>query len=66
LHIDDQLEPGRLHDRQSRRFFALEDAPGIDANLTIPIRIARSVAHQNAGFGKLAANSDRGQHMARR
>src|SRR5262245_63481695 len=64
-HIDDQLEPGRLHDRQIRRFLALEDAPGIDADLTIPVCIARSVAHQNAGFGKLPASSDCGQHMAR-
>ena len=35
LDIDDQLELGRLHDRQVRRLRALEDAAGIDADVTI-------------------------------
>ena len=38
LEVDDQLELGRLHDRQVRRLRALEDAAGIDADLTIRIR----------------------------
>ena len=32
--VDDQLELGRLHDRQIRRLRALEDAAGIDSDLT--------------------------------
>ena len=32
--VDDQLELGRLHDRQVRRLGTLEDAAGIDADLT--------------------------------
>ena len=38
LGVDDQLELGRLYDRQVRRLRALEDAAGIDADLTIRIR----------------------------
>ena len=37
LEVDDQLELGRLHDRQVRRLRALEDAAGINAYLTIRI-----------------------------
>ena len=33
LGVDDQLELGRLHDRQVRGFGALEDATGINASL---------------------------------
>ena len=40
-----------LHDRQVRRLLALEDTAGIDADLTIRVRNAGSVAHQPAGFG---------------
>src|SRR5262249_6508581 len=38
LIVDDQLELGRLHDRQVPRLSALEDATGIDAHLTRGIR----------------------------
>src|SRR5947209_10242372 len=38
LCVDDQLELRRLHDGQVRRLGALEDATGIDADLTIRIR----------------------------
>src|SRR5262245_10268367 len=38
LFVDDQLDLGRLHDRQVRRLSALEDATGIDAHLTRGIR----------------------------
>jgi hypothetical protein len=34
LQVDDELEPGRLLDRQVRGLGALEDAAGIDADLT--------------------------------
>ena len=54
LEIDDQLELGRLHDRQVGRLLALEDAADIDADLTIRIRDVGSVAHQSAGFGEFA------------
>src|SRR5712672_3610059 len=51
--VDDQLELGRLHDRQIRRLRALEDAAGIDSDMTKRIRNGGSVAHQPADFGKL-------------
>ena len=38
LHVDDELELGRLDDRQVRRLRTLEDATGVDADLTISIR----------------------------
>jgi hypothetical protein len=44
--IDDQLELTRLHDRQVSGVGALEDATGIDADLTIRIRNVGSIAHQ--------------------
>ena len=37
LEVDDQLELGRLHDRQVGRLLALENAAGIDAGLAICI-----------------------------
>ena len=39
---------------RSAGFVALENAAGIDADLTIRIRKAGAVAHQPAGFGELA------------
>src|SRR6516165_5250745 len=41
LGIDDQVELARLHDRQIRRLRALEDAAGIDSDLTKRIRNTR-------------------------
>ena len=44
---------GLLH-RQVGRPLALENPPGIDANLAIGVRYAGSVAHQAAGHDPLA------------
>jgi hypothetical protein len=57
----------RLHRRrQPGRFFAVENATGIEADLTIHVREIGSVAHQSAGFGKRAIEINRGQSVARR
>ena len=56
----------RLHDRQVRGLGALEDAAGIDADLTIRIRNVGSVAHQPADFGIFARRICRGDRVARR
>src|SRR5215471_8337841 len=64
--VDHQLELARLLDRQIRWLGALEDATGIDAELTIRVREAGSVAHQPAGFWKVALWIDRGDRVARR
>ena len=50
--VDDKLELARLHDREIRRLRALEDAGGVDADLTVRIHNVASVAHQPADFGK--------------
>src|SRR5258708_11539534 len=49
LQVDDELELGGLHDRQVRGLGALEDAAGIEADLTPRVREVGSVAHQPAG-----------------
>src|SRR6266700_5335112 len=66
LDVDDQLELGRLHDRQVRRLRTLEDATGIGAKLTPRIRDVASVAHQPAGFDIVTVRKYRGDLMERR
>ena len=66
LQVDDELELGRQLDRHFGWLLALEDAAGIDAGLAKLVRKVRSVAHQPAGFGKLAPMVQRGKRMARR
>ena len=51
FEVDDQLEFGRLHDRQVGGLGAFENAAGIDADLTVGIGNAGSIAHQAAGCG---------------
>ena len=64
LEIDDQLELGRLHNRQVAGLFALEDAADIDAGLPIKIGKVGAIVHQRAGHGRLARSRHRGQRMA--
>ena len=54
LEVDDQLEFGRLLDRQVGRLLALENAAGVDASLLVRIRDVGPVAHQSADFGEFA------------
>ena len=64
VQIDHELEFGRLHDRQVGGFGALENPAGVDADLTIGVGKAGSVAHQTAGCGKVAPFIDRRHRMA--
>src|SRR5207253_768046 len=64
LEIDDQPELARLHDRQVGGLLALEDAPGIDADLMERVHNVASVAHQSADFGKFTQRKCRGKRMA--
>src|SRR5215469_8208424 len=64
LGVDDQLELGRLYDRQVRGFGALEDATGINADLTIHIHNVASVGHQPAGLDKFTVPIYRGEPVA--
>ena len=50
LAIDDQLQLGRLQDRQVRRLGTLQDTARVHAHLTIGISHARSVTHQPTDF----------------
>jgi len=64
--INDQLELRRLHDWQVRGLRPFEDATGVDSRLTPRIRNVGSVAHQPAGFDKLALRKCRGELVERR
>src|SRR5262249_33045196 len=52
-NVDDEFEPGRLHDRQIRRLRALENAAGVDTHVAISIPQTCAVAHQSADFGMM-------------
>jgi hypothetical protein len=45
LGVDDEFEPGCLHDRQVGRGAALKKAAGVEADLTIGIRKIASKTH---------------------
>src|SRR5262249_3155726 len=66
LGVDDQLELGRLHDRQVRRLRALQDAAGIDADLTQRSCEVAAVAYQPAGFGIFTQRVYRRDRIMRR
>src|SRR5262249_17719241 len=59
FQIDDELELGRLHDWQVGRLLALEDARGIEIDLTVGVGYARSIAHQTTGLDEFAQFVDR-------
>ena len=66
LEVDHQLELASAAAPAGRRLLALENAAGIDADLTIRDRKGCSVAHQAAGHGVLAHRIDCRQRVARR
>src|SRR5271165_3289081 len=66
LQIDDQLEGGRLLDRQIGGLGALENLSGINAELAIYIGEARPIADQAAGHDGLTPCIDRRDRIARR
>ena len=54
VEIDDQLECGRLLDRQIGRLGALEDLPGVGADLAVNACDTGPVADQPAGGNEAA------------
>ena len=66
MKVDDELEFGRLQHWQVGGLYALEDAAGIDADLTKRVREVGSVAHQPAGCDKIAIPINRRNPVARR
>ena len=61
LEIDDELEPGRLVDRQIGGLLALEHARGVDADLAEGGRNVRAIADQPAGLDIFALGVARRQ-----
>src|SRR5437763_13399951 len=61
LEVDDQLEPGRLIDRQVGRLLAFENPRGIHADPAISIHQAVPVAHEATSPGHLTIDID-GRH----
>jgi hypothetical protein len=64
--INNQLELCRPLNRKFGRLLAFEDAAGIYPDLLVHIRKARPIAHEAAGFGKLAHVIDCWNRMSRR
>src|SRR5207302_3934085 len=58
LEVDDELEPGRLYNRQVGRLLTLEDAASVDASLVVCIGHTGTVAHQTTRHGALATFVD--------
>src|SRR5262245_8769915 len=54
LHIDDELELGRLQDRQIGGLRTLQDLTGVGTDLVIHVHAIAIVGHQSAGFDSLA------------
>src|SRR5439155_6730386 len=63
--VDDELKPGRLHDRKVGWLFALEDTAGVNAGLMKRVGDAGSVAHQTTCHGGLSSFVDRRDRMTR-
>src|SRR6516225_1817200 len=55
LHVDDQLEFGRLLHREITRVFPLQNPADIHAGLTKGFDGGGRVAYQAAGFGELTS-----------
>src|SRR5262249_51442347 len=66
LVVDEQLEPGRLHDRQVCWLHAVEDAAGIDTALAIRFPQACSVAHEPPDLDKLTLSKHCRHSVTRR
>src|SRR5215468_4032334 len=64
--IDDEFELGGLHDRQIGGPRALENSTRVDTYLTPRIQIIGPIAHQQARFDHLTAETTRRYPIARR
>ena len=65
LEVDDQLELGRLLDRQISRLGAFEDLSGVSADLAMDSGAAGSIADQPAGESEFTLRIDRRNGMVR-
>src|SRR5262249_52555863 len=65
LEIDDEIELGRLQNRQVGRFFALENSANVDAQLMLGVTEATSIAYQASINGVLPGGEYRRHRVAR-
>src|SRR5215203_3410068 len=63
LPIEDEFKLGGSHYRQRGRCLTLEDTTGIDADLAVSFRGARSVTHQAADLDALTEGVNRRQPL---
>src|SRR5215471_4625706 len=66
FEVDGQLNSCDLLHREVGRLVALENAPGVDANLAVKIADAATIAHQAAGQDELTVWVDCRQRVAGR
>src|SRR5260370_12406659 len=66
LHVNDELDFGRLLDRQLGGLLAFENSACIEAERTVRIQNGASVSHKAASGYKLAKLVDRGHPVANR
>src|SRR5262249_6224437 len=66
LQVDDELEFGRLQDRQVGGLRALEDLTGVGADLAPHVQTIGPIAHQQARFGPLTGRATRRNPVTRR
>src|SRR5205823_2493706 len=64
LNVDDQLELGRLLDRQIGRLGAFEDLAGVSAQLAPYADETSAIANQAAGLDKFTKSIDRRDGVA--
>src|SRR5437016_14133112 len=64
--IDDKIKAGRLQDGKVGRLFALQNAAGINSNLTTRVGKTSSIAHQPTSFDIVTHRINSGNCMARR
>ena len=66
FEVDHHLDFCSLLNRQIGWFLALENAPGIEANLVVRIVEVAAIAHQAPGLGEFTVREQCGQRMAGR
>jgi hypothetical protein len=66
LHVDDQLELGRSHDRKIGRLFSPENPTDNDGSLVVRFPNLGPIAHQAAGGGEFPILEHRGNRIASR
>jgi hypothetical protein len=64
LHVDDELEFGRLHDRKISGFLTPENPSGKESSLVVPVLNLGPIGHQTASSGEFPKLERRGNRIA--